>query len=146
MMDSKKIMKVASKDTGVDVIAQCLGLKPSTIYNQMNMDEKTDLVGRFLDWCNLTANDLTISWVCNELGGFFVKNVKAKPSVSSTPKVLSDMLKEFSELIQSIADSVEDGVITRSEVENSRKEWSEFQQLTEGYIFGLETSDIIVEE
>jgi hypothetical protein len=139
-MTSKDTMKIAAKDTGVKEVARCLGMSASTLYNQMNSDDKNDLMQRFVDFSTLCGNDIAIKWACEQLGGTYVPNLTDLGDV--TPhECISESLKEFSDVIRAIGGAIEDGIITQKEAGLIRKEWDDVKSLLESFVFACEVGD-----
>jgi phage portal protein BeeE len=138
-MNSKETMKLAAKQTGVKEIAQALGVAPSTLYNQMNDEDKVDILQRFVDFSNLCANDVAISWACEQLGGSFTPNLKIDNYQTAASECVARSLKEFSDVIRAIGDAIADGKITLEEAESIRKEWQDLKSLMESFVLACET-------
>ncbi len=138
-MDSKEAMKKAVKQTGVKEVATALTLSPSTLYNQMNCDDKTDILQRFVDFSALCGNDIAIKWACEQLGGTYIPNIKVTPDRDvSASDCISRSLKEFADVMRVIGEAIADGSITQNEAEDIRKEWEEVKSLLEGFVFACE--------
>ena len=81
-----------------------------------------------------------LHWLCQEADGFFVWN----PSTANTRKApvlqaTQQMLKEFSELLAVISESVSgDQCIDLDEARRIRGEWEDLKTLTESFVVACE--------
>jgi len=146
-MNSKDAMRSACKEAGVKIIAENMSLSPTAIYNQINDDDKNDILARFVDFANACGNDIPIAWACEELNGMFVRN----PHIRATREqfendCVSDALKEFSDVIKEIGSAMADGKITKDEAQGIRKEWEELKRLLEAFVLACEFGYLDEEE
>ena len=138
-MDSKKAMKLACQQVGVKEIAAALGVSPTAIYNQINDESKNDILQRFVEFCNVSGNDVAIQWACEQVNGVYIQNPRTTPDRDATANdCISTALKEFGDVIRQVGVAMEDGKITTLEAEAIRKEWDEVKTFLEGFVFACE--------
>lgn len=138
-MDSKEAMKKAVKQTGVKEVAASMNMSASTLYNQMNDEDKTDILQRFTDFATLCSNDIAIQWACEQLGGTFVPNIKTQPDKELCARdCISRSLQEFADVMKAIGSAIADDSISKAEAADIRKEWEEVKSLLEGFVFACE--------
>ena len=83
-----------------------------------------------------------VRWLCNEAGGFYVSN--PVPEVRKTPEETifnqtKDMVREFSELLETVTESVEDdSKIDAREADTIRQKWEDLKACVEKFVIGCE--------
>lgn len=82
------------------------------------------------------SNDLRIiQWLCQNAGGFFVKNPK---TTNAHPDYLmpatNEIVQEFADLLAVIATAASDNQITRTESKSIRGRWEELKSVTETFV------------
>lgn len=138
-MNSKEAMKIACQKIGVKVVAESLGLSPTAIYNQINDENKNDILQKFVDFVSACEDDTPIKWACEELNGIFVKNPDISVKQNNIMRnCVSDSLKEFSDVIKEIGEAMEDRKVTPDEAKKIRKEWEELKLLLETFVLSCE--------
>jgi len=140
-MTSKEAMKKACKDVGVDNVAKCLKLSKTALYNQMNDQDRNDILYKFVDFNNACENDISIKWACEELDGLFVKN----PEIEANQQQISSQcvpksMQEFTDVVREISKAFEDGKVSQEEAEIIRKEWEDLKAVLESAILSWEYS------
>jgi len=138
-VNSKEAMREACAAAGVKTVARQLGVTPTALYNQINDLAKPDVLRRFVDFADATGNDLAIEWVCEELGGCFVRN----PAVSvlrgmRAGDYISSSVKEFGDMLREIGESLSDGRVTKVEAVKIRKAWEELKRMLESFALSCE--------
>jgi hypothetical protein len=137
-MNSKEAMRKACEEMGIKSVADALNISPSAIYNQINDEDKKDILGKFVDFVNACGNDVAINWACGELNGFFVRNPDTRVPEDIDPNCVPEALKEFGDVIKEIGGALSDGRVTRKEAEAIRREWDELKVLLETYVLSCE--------
>lgn len=137
-MNSKEAMRKACEESGIKAVADALGMSSSAIYNQINDPNKSDILGKFVDFVNACGNDVPITWACGELDGLFIRNPDSRVSEHVDPNCVPDALKEFGDLIKEIGSALDDGKVSRKEAESIRREWDELKVLLESYVLSCE--------
>lgn len=135
-MDSREIMIKACKELGTKHVASEMGVSTSVLYNQMNDPNRTDLLKRFVDFCEASESDAPIKWACEKLNGVFVPNrdVSVEELEAVTTTYVSRSVKEFGDVITVMGEAIHDGVITESEALTIKKEWEELKALLESFV------------
>lgn len=137
-MNSKEAMRKACEESGIKAVADALGISSSAIYNQINDPNKSDILGKFVDFVNACGNDVAITWACGELDGLFIRNPDSRVSENVDPNCVPDALKEFGDVIKEIGSALDDGKVSRKEAESIRREWDELKVLLESYVLSCE--------
>lgn len=129
----------------VKAIADAMRLQPPTVY-KWSKPPDTDRNGapnpldRIHKLLECTSYDPSIlQWLCAQGGGIFVlnSNKDAKPSETLLPKA-SRTMKNFSEVLITINEIIEDGKITEQEAVELRKEWDKLKTAMECFVTACE--------
>ena len=146
-MQSHEVLKKAVTNIGAKAVAADMSLSSSLIYKWCEPKDKPDAAGadnpldRIHRIYELTDDPGPIKWLCQKAGGFFVKN--APPSRESDSMSLliatQQILKEFSELLTTMSESVEDdGQVDNKEAKRIRAEWEDLKAIAEGFVAACE--------
>ncbi len=142
-MKSYRILKQVFKDTPVQCVAESMNLSPSTIYkwaespNTGSASGISNPLDRTLALCEVTSYLRIIRWLCEQSGGFFVENSEAKDNGERTQRLApatSQVVKQFADLLSTVASAASDSKIGVHEAENIRKEWESLKRIAEGYV------------
>lgn len=145
-MKSHDVLKKAITAVGVKSVAADMSLSSSLVYKWCESKEGEDAGGaanpldRIDKIYQLTGDTSPISWLCQRAGGFFVENPPPKQK-SDGPllPVTQRILREFSELLQAVSNSLEnDGQVDTKEAEKIRREWEDLKGVAEGFVLACE--------
>ena len=87
----------------------------------------------------IAADDLRLlRWLCEQSGGFFVENSEPSTGESPAPQTLapatSMVVKQFADLLSTVAEAAADSKISSKEAANIRREWERLKRAAEGYV------------
>ena len=143
-MDSHEVMREVLKKTSAKQIAADLQLSLSLIYKWAEPPEDDsgsgannplDRVGQLIR----STNDARLAqWVCEQAGGFYIRNPNNFPPNRALIPVTNDIVQEFADMLATIATSSADSVITREEAKKIRARWEELKSVTEGFVMAAE--------
>jgi hypothetical protein len=143
-MESHEVMKEVLKRTSAKQIAADLGLSLSLIYKWAEPPEDDsgsgansplDRVGQLVR----TTHDTRIAqWVCEQAGGFYIRNPQHLPRLQPLIPITNDIVHEFADMLATIATSSSDNVITKDEAKTIRARWEELKSVTEGFVQAAE--------
>lgn len=127
---------------GVKEVAQHLGLSSALLYKWCLPPDASgalnplDRIGELVRYLN---DPRPLQWLCQEANGFFVHNPNALQA-RNTPVLTAthQMMREFSELLAAISESVGDQSIDAQEARRIRKEWEDLKMLTESFVVACE--------
>ena len=145
-MESYDVLKEAITAVGAKSVAADMSVSSSLVYKWCEPKEGEDAGGAVnpLDRLDriyqLTGDTGPISWLCQRAGGFFVENPPPKQK-SDGPllPVTQRILREFSELLEAVAKSLEnDGQVDAKEAEKIRREWEDLKGVAEGFVLACE--------
>ncbi|MBT6449609.1 MAG: hypothetical protein HOK62_02670, partial [Verrucomicrobiales bacterium] len=142
-MKSHRLLKRVFKDSSVPIVANEMRLSPSTVYKWAEAPDSGSASGianpldRALSLYNATGDPRVIHWLCEQTGGFYVDNAVAA-SNGKTPQRLapatSKVVKQFADLLSTVASAASDSKINQREARAIRREWEKLKRIAEGYI------------
>lgn len=141
-MKSHRLLKQIFKTKSVQRIADRMHLSPSTIYKWAESPDTGSASGipnpldRALDLHFATNDPRIIRWLCEQAGGFFVVNVDNVPAedpVRLAPAT-SKVVKQFADLLSTVADAASDSKINLKEARHIRTQWETLKRVAEGYV------------
>ena len=133
-MKSWEVLREAADRIGVKALAARLNLSTALVYKWCQESAKEDPSGsgarnpldRLKEIVDATGDPRVANWLCNESGGFFVKNSDVEPGeaeehlLSTTQRMVMD----FGELLTTLSLSIEDdGQISVQEADHIRQAW-----------------------
>jgi hypothetical protein len=143
-MKSYEVLREVVEKVGVKSLAAKLKLSQAMVYKWC--DEPSQDAGRPrgatnpLDRVNEimahTGCDEPARWLCQQVGGFFVKNPPMKPHHIDSELLMDTqkLVEEFSQLLLTVTRSVEDdGQIRPEEAERIRRAWERLKSRAEGF-------------
>jgi hypothetical protein len=143
-MHSHEVMKEVLKKTSAKQIASEMGLSLSLIYKWAEPPEDDsgsgassplDRVGQLI---RVTKDPRVAQWVCEQAGGFFIRNPQQLPPHPPLIPATNDIVQEFADMLATIATSSADNVITKEEAKNIRRRWEELKTVTESFVTACE--------
>ena len=143
-MDSHEVMKDVLKKTSAKQIAADMGLSLSLIYKwaEPPEDESGSGTGSPLDrvgqLIRITGDARVAQWVCEQAGGFYIRNPQNLPRSQGLIPITNDIVHEFADMLATIATSSSDSVITKDEAKKIRARWEELKSVTEGFVKAAE--------
>jgi hypothetical protein len=118
-------------------------LSPSTVYKWAESPDTGSASGipnpldRALSLYNATGDPRVIHWLCEQTGGFYVGNAIAA-SNGDTPQSLAratnKVVKQFADLLSTVASAASDSKINQREARAIRREWEKLKRIAEGYV------------
>jgi len=150
-MKSYDIIKNAVDEQGVKAVASSMGLSPAMIYkwcepagdaSDPEQSGTKNPLDRVRELYLITKDIHLIRWLCNQAGGFFIAN--PEPSLRKTFDEsifveTRDMVREFSELLDTITESVEKTPgIQLDEADQIRGKWEDLKACAERFVVSCE--------
>jgi hypothetical protein len=146
-MHSHEVMREVLKKTSAKQIAAEMRLSLSLIYKwaEKPEDESGSGAGSPLDrvgeLIRITGDARVAQWVCEQAGGFFIRNPQHLPRIQPLIPITNDIVHEFADMLATIAASSEDNVITKDEAKKIRARWEELKTVTEGFVAACESGN-----
>jgi hypothetical protein len=150
-MKSYDVIRQAVDEPGVKAVAAALRVSPALVYKWCEPPADEDdpeqsgaknPLDRVRELYLQTKDIHLIRWLCNEAGGFFVNNPVPELRKSLDENIFSEsrgMVREFSELLDTITESVEDkpGIDT-DEADQIRQKWEDLKACVERFVISCE--------
>lgn len=150
-MKSYEVIRQAVDEPGVKAVAGALKVSPALVYKWCEpppAQEDPDQSGarnpldRVRDIYLLTKDIRLVRWMCNEAGGFFVANPVLdlrKPTEQSVFGETQRMMRDFSELLDAVTESVDDdSCIDPHEADIIRQRWEDLKASAERFVLAAE--------
>jgi hypothetical protein len=150
-MKSYEIIRQAVEEQGVKAVAAALKVSPALVYKWCEPPAEQDdpdqsgaknPLDRVRELYHKTRDIHLVRWLCNEAGGFFVPNPATEHRKSRDESIFNqtkNMVREFSELLHAVTESVEDdSKIDREEADEIRARWEDLKACVEHFVVGCE--------
>ena len=150
-MKSYDVIRQAVDEPGVKAVAAALKVSPALVYKWCEPpadEEDPDQSGaknpldRVREMYLLTKDIRLIRWLCNEAGGFFVSNPVPEIRKTLDEQIFTEtrsMVREFSELLDTVTESVEDDPgIDPQEADEIRQKWEDLKACLEKFVIRCE--------
>src|SRR2546423_1776483 len=137
-MKSYEVIQKAVDEPGVKAVAAALKVSQALVYKWCEPPADSDdpdqsgaknPLDRVREMYALTKDIRLVRWLCNEAGGFFVSNPDPELRKSYDEAIFTetrDMVRDFSELLETITDSAEaDPGIVPEEADQIREKWED---------------------
>ncbi len=120
-----------------------MSLSPSTVYKWAESPDTGSASGisnpldRAIDLHKATNDPRVIRWLCEQAGGFFVKNSDPTLGDGKEQKLApatSKVVKQFADLLSTVAEAAGDSKINPKEAKHIRLEWEKLKRTAEGYV------------
>jgi hypothetical protein len=140
---SHEVLKAAVDKAGVKAVAARLGLSSAMVYKwcaEPGGSGTPNPLDRLADLIDLAKDPAPAVWLCEKSGGYFVANPDPK-KLADPLAVLAQtqkMVREFSDLLDVIAQSMGDGKVDPAEARRIRTEWEELKRHAEGFVRACE--------
>jgi len=146
-MQSHEVLKQAFEKTSPKALASDLGVSLSLVYkwaqdqSEIGSGSRNPL-DRLLAIIRATDDPNIIRWLCEESGGYFVTNPTSYCDKGfEVLPATSEILTQFSAMINKISESAQDQSITSDEAEEIRACWDQLKGFTEGFVRCCEEGD-----
>ncbi len=146
-MHAHEVMRDVLKKTSAKQISAEMGLSLSLIYKWAEPPEDDsgsgassplDRVGQLI---KITQDVRIAQWVCEQAGGFYIRNPENLPPHQPLIPITNDIVQEFADMLATIAQSSADNVISKDEAKTIRRRWEELKTVTEGFVRAAESGN-----
>jgi hypothetical protein len=145
-MKSHELLREIVHEGNPKQLADDLGLSVSMIYkwaepageNQSGTPNPLDRVGTLIRSSGRT--DIA-QWVCEQAGGYFVKNTAEKTSPPALLEATHKLVQEVAEVLSVVSAAAVDNRIGADESKAIRRRWERMKSLTEGFVRACEAGD-----
>jgi hypothetical protein len=150
-MKSHEVIRQAVEEPGVKTVAAALKVSAALVYKWCEPPaerEDPDQSGaknpldRVREMYQLTKDIRLIRWLCNDAGGFFVSSPKPEITRSLDESIFIEtraMVREFSELLETVTESMENEPgIDQEEADEIRQKWEDLKAVVERFVLTCE--------
>ena len=145
-MESHEILRDAFEKTSPKEIASALGISLSLVYKWSQPPEEEgqgsgskNPLDRATELIRLTRDIRIIQWLCQQSGGFYVRNSKSPDDrLREVGPATNAIIQQFADLLESITTAASDRTISAEESERIRHHWDDLKTTTEGFVRACE--------
>jgi hypothetical protein len=150
-MKSFEVIRQAVEEPGVKAVAAALKVSPALVYKWCEPPAEADdpdqsgaknPLDRVREMYALTKDIRLIRWLCNQADGFFVSNPVPEIRKSRDEAIFNEtrgMVREFSELLDAVTESVEDdSQVDAEEADRIRQRWEDLKACVERFVISCE--------
>ena len=150
-MKSYDVIRQAVDEPGVKAVAAALRVSPALVYKWCEPPADEDdpeqsgaknPLDRVRELYLQTKDIHLVRWLCNEAGGFFVNNPVPELRKSLDENIFAEtrgMVREFSELLDTVTESVENNPgIDVNEADQIRQRWEDLKACVEKFVISCE--------
>lgn len=150
-MKSYEVIREAVQEPGVKSVAAALRVSAALVYKWCEPTPEQDVgeqsgaknpLDRARDLYVLTKDIRLIRWLCNEADGFYVSNPQPEVNKHAEHTIWTEsrkMVRDFSELLETVNESVEDDAsVDRQEADEIRQKWEDLKMQVERFVIGCE--------
>jgi hypothetical protein len=139
---SWEVLREAADRIGVKALASRLNLSTALVYKWCQEPAKDDPSGsgarnpldRLKEIVDATGDQRVVNWLCNQAGGFYVKNPLVEPGESEEKLLVTTqrVVMDFGDMLATISRSIEDdGEISLAEADHIRQAWETLKTMAE---------------
>lgn len=146
-MKSHEVLKKAFEQTSPKVVAADLGVSLSLVYKWAQDQAgagsgSRNPLDRVLEIHNHTGDHTLIEWLCEQTGGYFVRNPHSRCEQGyEVLPATNEIVGQFSGLLTRISQAALDNSITQDEAEQIRHCWDKLKSFAEGFVRCCEEGD-----
>ncbi len=145
-MESHEILRSAFERTSPKEIASELGISLSLVYKWSQPPEEEgqgsgsrNPLDRSAELIRLTKDPHIIQWLCQQAGGFFVRNPRNPDHTQrEVGPATNAIVQQFADLLVSITTAASDRAISTPEAAHIRSHWDDLKTTTEGFVRACE--------
>jgi len=146
-MKSYEVLKNAFDQSSPKSIAADLGISLSLVYKWAQEQSEVgsgsrNPLDRLLEIHNHTQDYSIIEWLCEQTGGYFVRNPESNCEEGyEVLPATNEIVGQFSGLLTRISQAALDNSITSDEAEEIRQCWDKLKSFAEGFVRCCEEGD-----
>jgi hypothetical protein len=150
VLKSHDVLKRAVENVGAKQVAHDLGVSSSLVYkwcaqpaSELGEDGSgaRNPLDRLLSLVESTGDRSAVEWLCTQVGGCFVENLDPESTSIDAEYIheTQNLLKEFSDLMRVVAESViDDGRVDSEEASAMRAQLQRLQSRAEAFVRACE--------
>jgi transposase len=145
-MNSHQLLREVLQTGNPKAIAEHLGLSLSMIYKWAEptgegLSGTANPLDRVAGLLKSTGRTEIAQWVCEQAGGFFVKNPTEKTAPPALLEATHALVQEVAEVLSVVSAAAIDSRISEVEAKAIRRRWEKLKSLTEGFVRSCEKGD-----
>ena len=145
-MKSHELLREIFHDSNPKQIAEDLGLSLSMIYKWAEpsgegLSGTPNPLDRVAALMSSTGRTDIAQWVCENGGGFFVKNSGERRVPRPLLEATHALVQEVAEVLSVVSSAAIDNRINDAESKAIRRRWEKLKSLTEGFVLACEQGD-----
>lgn len=140
-MESHQLLHEVFQQTNMKEAAAQMGLSLSMLYKWSEPPAKgagsgaSNPLDRLEKLIELSGDARLVQWLCERSGGFFIHNPKkAHPHSKFLIPATNEIIQEFADLLEVVANAAADNHINKAESHTIRARWEELKSVTEGFV------------
>ena len=146
-MKSYEVIQAAVDEPGVKAVAAALKISAALVYkwceppaheSDPEQSGTKNPLDRMSEMYHVTKDIRLVRWLCNQAGGFYVTNpapIDAKNIDDALYRQTRSLVRDFSELLDSVTESVEDDhQVDLEEADEIRQRWEELKANVENFV------------
>ena len=146
-MKSHELLREVFATSNPKQIAEDLGLSLSMIYKWSEasgegLSGTTNPLDRVATLIRSTGRTDLAQWVCEQAGGFFVRNSVETTASPALLEATHAMVQEVAEVLSVVSSAAIDNRINDGEAKAIRRRWEKLKSLTEGFVRACENGDL----
>jgi hypothetical protein len=145
-MKSHELLRDIYQTSHPKQIADELGLSVSMLYKWSEEDGEgrsgaINPLDRIASLIRITGRADIAQWVCEQAGGFFVRNHMEKRASAQLLAATHALVQEVAEVLSVVSSAAIDNRISEPEAKAIRRRWEKLKSLTEGFVRACEAGD-----
>ncbi len=145
-MKSHELLREVFATSNPKQIAEDLGLSLSMIYKWSEasgegLSGTTNPLDRVATLIRSTGRADLAQWVCEQAGGFYVRNSTEKTASPALLEATHALVQEVAEVLSVVSSAAIDNRINEIESKAIRRRWEKLKSLTEGFVRACEKGD-----
>jgi hypothetical protein len=143
-MHSYELLREVFDKKAPKQVATDLGLSLSMVYkwaeppNHASGSGTGNPLDRIESLLQSTGDNRLVQWICQRAGGFFIQNPRNIPEPHYLIPATNQIVQEFADLLNVIANAAHDNRVTSGEAKQIRARWEELKSVTEGFVAACE--------
>lgn len=144
-MESHELLREVFEKKSAKEVSGDLQLSTSMIYkwaqpaaNEGGIENPLDRIEALIQ---STGDQRIVQWICQRAGGFFILNPRQLPHPHYLIPAANQIVQEFADLLQVIANAAADNQITPTEAKKIRARWEDLKSVTEGFVASCENGN-----
>lgn len=149
-MNSRQALKEALKGVDRNIVAKAIGLQIGSLNNQVAGELPYFPKGKTLNFLDRvmecmaaieaeTGKHTLLEWMAEQMGCIVIKNPAINATSSPAISKISEILQDFSSVVDEIGKAAEDNRIEPAEAEKIRAKWEIMKRTVEGFVLAGET-------